>query len=1142
MLQALQRRYGQAGKKGPCAADAINIPAAERPYTHVALALVPDPVHTSLALHFDREVEALQQAAQDNEWVFDEAQMPWDNKDHPESSDSAERKLAEIARKNDEVQPGFIFFHHAPKSDASLSRERLLIFVVGETPTGGVEKEQFRNADEIMQQLFRDGSGTPSFPSGPFPILGPSFSGSLESLVQLLACAESERATKLACRERAAIFSGTVSDESSVTAFNHTMPESNALQTLQQFDVNAIRRFLEFAQDKKYDLRHIAILSEDETAYGASAVSSDSAGAREPEKDVAHFYFPREISQLRNAYQHSVAADTQNDKSPHSTLPLNLESSGSNDDSVREYSRNQLPLSQEAVLLGIIAELRKHDSELIILRSTDPFDQLFLARFIGQAYPQGRIITMGADLLFSREVQDARLHGVMALSTYDLTPGTEHEFVGKGEPHSDRVFPSSNSIGTYNAMALLLVRIPLDDVDKQPQTARSGVCVSARKIKLIGYGDAFHSSDPQQKITLPPVHLSVLGHEGFWHLATLPDGSPQGKQNPATAHLANPDETEFPKDWQLFWLLSLAVSLAYAYFVWTASMFSTSESVAHLAPPVGDSRKILFAVTGYLHFALLCAVSMPYLNVPNLSAGNTVQSYLLLLIMVVVAVVCGADLSRRSLPRLHIVLFVVSCLATFWVFAQWQLGYGEGLTSARSVRLTSGISPLLPILLLMLGGLWGAWYSLSGASLVGHRCPILPRYSYRNEFQDVIAKALHPLLEENQLALRKFLDPTYVDPASVMISVLVLLVCGNLAGIAPFRTLEGRGYEVTLAILVALLLVFLVAGIIRMAGMWGHLRRLLQALNLFRLGSGFKALNGFSWAPLWRLGPGDGLVLRKLVRQQVETVTKIEELKLLGSPDFSEELKTHKQHVLEAWWQAEEHSTHLDTMSMLLAPIHWFSQIREQGKRETHLLGVYLKLRVMLARVTFQALAYAFTHNGSGDNVEEGGSSDQAVAKAILPLQLLPATEQEKQEAREKADLAERLQVCRELIASLYTNFIIVVLIRIRTLIVSVAGLYIFLLLALSIYPFQPRLGIRLSLMVLLGAIVGVVGKVYAQMHRDTILSYITDTRPGELGSDFWVRILAFVALPLTSLLASQFPEISSSLMTWLEPAMKALK
>jgi len=50
------------------------------------------------------------------------------------------------------------------------------------------------------------------------------------------------------------------------------------------------------------------------------------------------------------------------------------------------------------------------------------------------------------------------------------------------------------------------------------------------------------------------------------------------------------------------------------------------------------------------------------------------------------------------------------------------------------------------------------------------------------------------------------------------------------------------------------------------------------------------------------------------------------------------------------------------------------------------------------------------------------------------------------------------------------------------------------------------------------------------QIRRDATLSLITDTSPGELGGDFWLKLLQFGALPLLSLLAAQFPEVANFL------------
>jgi hypothetical protein len=61
-------------------------------------------------------------------------------------------------------------------------------------------------------------------------------------------------------------------------------------------------------------------------------------------------------------------------------------------------------------------------------------------------------------------------------------------------------------------------------------------------------------------------------------------------------------------------------------------------------------------------------------------------------------------------------------------------------------------------------------------------------------------------------------------------------------------------------------------------------------------------------------------------------------------------------------------------------------------------------------------------------------------------------------------------------------------------------------------------------------------------MHKDATLSRITDTKPGELGLDFWLRLMAFVSVPLFSLLATAFPAVGGFLFSWLQPATQAFK
>ena len=99
-----------------------------------------------------------------------------------------------------------------------------------------------------------------------------------------------------------------------------------------------------------YRAGQIAVLSEDETAYGSGfareAKSSDNSEAcqNNSTSTVLHIYFPRDISALRNAYQQDLKASgtSNNTAAPRSNLSLNLEDQGNDDDSVASFAPARL--------------------------------------------------------------------------------------------------------------------------------------------------------------------------------------------------------------------------------------------------------------------------------------------------------------------------------------------------------------------------------------------------------------------------------------------------------------------------------------------------------------------------------------------------------------------------------------------------------------------------------------------------------------------------------------------------------------------------------------------------------------------------------------------------------------------------------
>ena len=68
----------------------------------------------------------------------------------------------------------------------------------------------------------------------------------------------------------------------------------------------------------------------------------------------------------------------------------------------------------------------------------------------------------------------------------------------------------------------------------------------------------------------------------------------------------------------------------------------------------------------------------------------------------------------------------------------------------------------------------------------------------------------------------------------------------------------------------------------------------------------------------------------------------------------------------------------------------------------------------------------------------------------------------------------------------------------------------------------------------MLGLVSFVDISAYPSINRDAILSRVTNHTPGELDLDFYVKTASLISIPLLGFIASQFPEISSFLFSWI--------
>ncbi|MGH9438882.1 MAG: hypothetical protein ACRD22_13545, partial [Terriglobia bacterium] len=200
----------------------------------------------------------------------------------------------------------------------------------------------------------------------------------------------------------------------------------------------------------------------------------------------------------------------------------------------------------------------------------------------------------------------------------------------------------------------------------------------------------------------------------------------------------------------------------------------------------------------------------------------------------------------------------------------------------------------------------------------------------------------------------------------------------------------------------------------------------------------------------------------------------------------------------------------------------WTGRYRD----ETQKIANFEELRLRVASVCGEALRFL-----SSRWEEERG----------LVLLEAPGAEAEP-EAYPRDRLSEEVKVTEQFVCLVYVNFIFMILRQIRNLLTIVAGLFVFVVLSLSSYPYVPTATIRSVMLLLFLALAGVAAVVYSQMHTDSTLSRVTGTSAGKLGGDFWLRLGSAVGLPLIGLLAYQFPQVNNLFFSWLQPALQALK
>lgn len=385
------------------------------------VALVPDPIDSSLAAMFDQSLSAIQQAYAESGFLLDRHWLPW---------------LDEAARgQRYRRVPGVLLFRRSG-SLPGFEGELETVLLVGESSKFGLHKQAFRNALGLIAELA---------PGSPIRIAGPSFSGSAESLRLALA----DRPARSSVR----IVTGSATAPGLEEVFR--LPGIEFSRTVVADDVLLEQALGFLVEELGWPDEKVALLTESDTLYGRQDQPSadGSAGPRDPMR-FTQVRFPSGLAALRT--EQEEAERQQGDapqaiRLPLTALELSLAERAHPVDIVRELS----PLSTHSKNLAIsslLANLRHSGIHHVGLLATDVRDKLYLTRRVQELSRNVAFFSLNNDLLLAHPQHREHMNGMLVLSSYPLS-------IESGDDYR-RQFTSESEQGLFGAVQALLLPLP----------------------------------------------------------------------------------------------------------------------------------------------------------------------------------------------------------------------------------------------------------------------------------------------------------------------------------------------------------------------------------------------------------------------------------------------------------------------------------------------------------------------------------------------------------------------------------------------------------------------------------------------------------------------------------------------------------
>ncbi|MGE0882703.1 MAG: hypothetical protein AB7P14_04115 [Blastocatellales bacterium] len=1169
------------------------------------LATLPDPVNPRLNYNFDRYLDAIQRAAEAAGFLLDSFDLPSIERANAKTGDSA-------ARNSDKLPGVLLFRSVNLKdkkqqqerdnksSDKPISL--LEIFLVSENPTAGINKEALKSALDQITLL----SPRPRSTSDPLniPILGPSFSGSAISLQIALA---DWKPPVNGLSVKFDIVSGSATNpfvKTILESGNKAEGKKEALSFHSTVipDDAAMAAFTAYLkqQEPNPSYRKIALLTEANTSYGRQFSKEEGEKQSTDDKsDYLKIPFPLHISQLRNEYekarsnQDNTAINLAKNQNQLLSLPLQTDEEAK--DVIPLFSAQLESASSEIVLASLLDRIRSERAKYVGILATDIRDRLFLAQELRKHCPNVIIFILNADLLYLHYKARLTLQGTLVITPYPLFIANQTWTSTKSDPMTRLQFPTQTTQGIYNATMALLDRQdlmleygkPFENPanNRQPSLWLCEVGSNGFwPVKLLDYAD-------KQKVLYTASQQnggSPVAPEKFkydWELSSLSNISPliflsllclitsfylfrnrdnrkagllsipgtRRKRNAETSHaysgkhngvlhrfFSSAVDEPWHNERQLY-LLAWSADILSMYllfcFVLFLPLFTTDHTLAGIPWWAG----------------LLLAANIIVLIIAA-GKGNLRSWYPNTIEVCTTTLKIKAPVKKWSFLILGLafvtLLPLISIILMFLYFMTLsQMGKEESAFFVlRSLNLTSGVSPVLPLLLVGIAGLLWLICTLRRLRMCEQMAYLPPGQKKKNSFLNYDGWFV-PGIKKMELDISDLLvRRDFALPYAPIIFIGVLIPSAWLFWFQRIPSIEGKAFDTFFSLAFFMIYVALSYAFLRFVCIWWSLRHMLRHFARHKL---FDAYVNMPGRPVFNLTTTSPTftALNYSIKQSSELFRQLGHHQDQSNSDWRKEFRDNAQTlenflkraiILESkhrWNESfclrRDAQLVLSKMSGQISGkmINWYiCQPKPDSKTESQKTGNAIAKHEMKNQAESSELKAEITITKTTGQVSEELNV------------LCDISDDSKSESDESGnETAEKSEITWErdaeyFLAGRMVAYLHHMLAHLHNQVVFVTTGLLLMLLAVTSYPFQPSESLLIFNWMVILSVAATIVIIFLQMNHDKVISVLAGPADGKEGWNwaFISRILYHGVLPLLILLGTQFPELFRQIADWI--------